>query len=290
MKKTILILSIALIALSSCMDGVIQSPLMEQMNDEPYGNSSLTESNVVTIADLKSQYSSVVFNSSNSYKQITEPMQIKGMVVGNDIGGNIYNEVAIDDGTGAILVCISQGGLYGYLPVGQQVLVELNGLYIGGYGQQPEIGTPYTNSRGNSYVSRMSRILWAEHYRIINPGELQEVTPEEFNQSKIKDSNYLQSHCGKLMTIKGVTFRDANGTTTFAPEDQKDAANCVSRSFKEYSSSAIVLRTSTYADFAAATMPTGKVDVTGVFTRYRNVWQILMRTPDDIVESTSVAE
>ena len=29
-------------------------------------------------------------------------------------------------------------------------------------------------------------------------------------------------------------------------------------------------------------MPTGKVNVTGVFTRYRNTWQILMRTIDDI--------
>lgn len=277
-------------ALTSCMDGVIQSPLIEPMDDEPYGNSSLTETNVVTIAELKSQYSGVVFNSSNSYKQITEPTQIKGVVVGNDIGGNIYNEISIDDGTGAILVCISQGGLYGYLPVGQQILVELNGLYIGGYGQQPEIGTPYTNAKGNSYVSRMSRLVWREHFKLLNAGELQSVTPEVFDQSKISDASYLQSHCGKLMTIKGVTLRDANGTTTFAPEDQKDAANCVSRSFKEYSSSAIVLRTSTYADFAAATMPTGKVDVTGVFTRYRNVWQILMRTPDDISQSTSTAE
>lgn len=290
MKKTLLLLSICLVALSSCMDGVVQSPLIEPMDDEPYGNSSLTETNVVSIADLKAKYSSVVFNSSNSYKQITEPTQIKGVVVGNDIGGNIYNEVAIDDGTGAILVCISQGGLYGYLPVGQQVLVELNELYIGGYGQQPEIGTPYTNSRGNSYVSRMSRLLWRDHYKIVDAGELQTVTPEVFDQSRIDDSDYLQSHCGKLMTIKGVTLRDANGTATFAPEEQKDAANCVSRSFKEYSSSKIVLRTSTYADFAAASMPTGKVDVTGVFTRYRNVWQILMRTPDDIQQSTSATD
>lgn len=276
-------------AFTSCMDGDHDIPSFDQQDDVPYGNNDLVESNVISIADLKSKYSSVVFNSSNSYKQITEPTQIKGVVTGNDIGGNIYNEIALEDGTGSILVCISQGGLYGFLPVGQQVLIELNELYIGGYGQQPEIGTPYTNSSGNSYVSRMSRNLWREHFKLLNAGQLQSVTPEEFDQSKIDDADYLQSHCGRLMTIKGVTLSDADGTATFAPESQKDAANCVSRRFKEYSSSKIVLRTSTYADFAAAVMPTGKVDVTGIFTRYRNVWQILMRTPDDI-QSTSTAE
>jgi len=285
MKKTIFSLFLALATLTSCMDGDHDEPSFGSSDEIPYGNDALTETNVVSIADLKAKYSNTVFNSSNSYKQITEPTQIKGVVVGNDIGGNIYNEVAIDDGTGAILVCISQGGLYGFLPVGQQILVELNELYIGGYGQQPEIGTPYTNAKGNSYVSRMSRLLWREHFKLLDAGQLQTVKPEVFDQSKMTDDSYLKSHCGKLMTIKGVTLRDADGTATFAPEDQKDAANCVSRNFKEYSSSKIVLRTSTYADFAAATMPTGKVDVTGVFTRYRNVWQILMRTPDDIKAS-----
>lgn len=285
MKKTLFSLIFGLVVFSSCMDGDHDEPSFGSSSDIPYGNNDLTETNLVSISDLKTQYSSTVFNSSNSYKQITEPTQIKGVVVGNDIGGNIYNEIAIDDGTGAILVCVSQGGLYGYLPVGQQVLVELNELYIGGYGQQPEIGTPYTNAKGSTYVSRMSRLLWREHYKLLDTDNLQTVTPEVFDQSKITDDSYLKSHCGKLMTIKCVTLSDADGTATYAPEAEKDAANCVSRNLKEYSSSKIVLRTSTYADFAAAAMPTGKVDITGIFTRYRNVWQILMRTTDDIKQS-----
>lgn len=289
MKKTIFLLSLCMITFTSCMDGDYDTPSFEQQDDIPYGNNELEESNVVSIADLKDQYSNIVFSSTNTYKQITEPTQIVGVVTGNDIGGNIYNEIAVEDGTGSILVCISQGGLYGYLPVGQKVLIELNGLYIGGYGQQPEIGTPYTNASGNSYVSRMSRRLWAEHYKLINADELETVTPEEFDIANMSDDDYLKSHCGRLMTIKGVTLANADGTATYAPESMKDAANCVSRSFSGYSSSKIVLRTSTYADFAAAVMPTGKVDVTGIFTRYRNVWQILMRTPDDI-QSSSVAE
>ena len=47
-----------------------------------------------------------------------------------------------------------------------------------------------------------------------------------------------------------------------------------------------MLRTSTYADFANNVMPTGKIDVTGVFTRYRNTWQILLRTLSDVQPAT----
>ena len=44
----------------------------------------------------------------------------------------------------------------------------------------------------------------------------------------------------------------------------------------------MVLRTSVYAQFAGNIMPQEAVDVTGVFTRYRNTWQILLRSINDI--------
>lgn len=263
--------------MASCMDGGYGDPDTENA----YGT-DIQETNVVTIANLKSMYSSTVFNSTNSYKEITTEMQIKGRVMGNDIGGNIYNEIAIDDGTGAILICISQGGLAGFLPVGQEILVDLKGLYIGGYGKQPEIGTPYTNKSGNTYVSRMSRYTWATHYKLIGTPDASKVVAEEFDVSKLKDQTYMEQNCGKLMTLKGVTLSGANGKKTYAPEDEKDAANCVARYIDGLSSSYMTLRTSTYADFAAKTLPTGTVNITGIFTRYRDCWQILMRSEADI--------
>lgn len=265
--------------LASCMADSFDAP--STTADKVFGNPSLTEKNVISIADLKSTYSSVI--SNNGMKQITDEIQIKGTVIGNDIEGNIYNEVFIDDGTGAFIICIAQGGIYGFLPVGQEILVDLKDLYIGAYGQQGEIGTPYTSASGSTYVSRMSRFLWNDHFKLIgsNPSS---VTPEEFDQSRVTDASYLESHCGKLMTLKGVELQAADGKATFAPDDGSVplTANCVNRNFKGISSSQLVLRTSTYADFAGNVMPEGKVNVTGIFTRYRNTWQILMRSINDI--------
>ncbi|MCI7314539.1 MAG: DUF5689 domain-containing protein [Prevotella sp.] len=283
--KYLLMLVLACSLFTGCMDDDWDTPNTEVLN-KAYGNQEIAETNVITIGSLKEKYESVINASTNSYEQITEDVQIKGRVVGNDIGGNIYNEVSIDDGTGAILICISQGGLFSYLPVGQEIVVDLKGLYIGGYGKQAEIGMPYTNAKGNSYVSRMSRVLWNKHFKLTGVADASKVVAEEFDVSKRTKEEYFTANNGKLMTIKNVEFTNADGKTTFAPSDEKDAANSVNRGLsqngKPIATSSIVVRTSSYADFAAKQLPTGKLNITGVFTRYRTTWQILIRDERDI--------
>ena len=283
--KYLLMLVLACSLFIGCMDDDWDTPNAEALN-KAYGNQEIAETNVITIGSLKEKYESVINASTNSYEQITEDVQIKGRVVGNDIGGNIYNEVSIDDGTGAILICISQGGLFSYLPVGQEIVVDLKGLYIGGYGKQAEIGMPYTNAKGNSYVSRMSRVLWNKHFKLTGVADASKVVAEEFDVSKRNKEEYFIANNGKLMTIKNVEFTNADGKTTFAPSDEKDAANSVNRGLSQNGEpipiSSIVVRTSSYADFAAKQLPTGKLNITGVFTRYRTTWQILIRDERDI--------
>ena len=283
--KYLLMLVLACSLFTGCMDDDWDTPNAEALN-KAYGNQEIAETNVITIGSLKEQYESVINASTNSYEQITEDVQIKGRVVGNDIGGNIYNEVSIDDGTGAILICISQGGLFSYLPVGQEIVVDLKGLYIGGYGKQAEIGMPYTNAKGNSYVSRMSRVLWNKHFKLTGVADASKVVAEEFDVSKRTKEEYFTANNGKLMTIKNVEFTNADGKTTFAPSEEKDAANSVNRGLsqngKPIATSSIVVRTSSYADFAAKQLPTGKLNITGVFTRYKTTWQILIRDERDI--------
>ena len=132
----------------------------------------------------------------------------------------------------------------------------------------------------------MSRYVWSTHYRLFGNAdpEKAEALLEEFDVSKLRDANYLAANAGKLMRLSGVTLQDANGTAVYAPDDGSVTltANCANRAFTGYSSSYLVLRTSTYADFANSVMPTELIDVTGIFTRYRNTWQILLRTADDV--------
>lgn len=273
-----LFLALAAVAFTACMDGDWDAPDMVNA----YGNAQLTETNVMRVSDLKEKYDAEITATTNTYAQITDDVQIKGVITGNDIGGNLYNMVSVDDGTGCILIAISQGGLYGYLPVGQEILVNLKGLYIGGYGQQAQIGSLYTNKNQVTYVSRMSRTLWNDHFKLIGTPDASKVFVDEFDVSRMADQNYLKVNSGKLMVIKNVKFKAADGTATFAPKDLADAANSVNRELSGFNSSQLVVRTSTYADFAATKLPTQTVNLTGIFTRYRNTWQILIRQGSDI--------
>lgn len=260
---------------TSCMDDDWSDPTGDT---SPYGNNDLEETNVITIAELKAKYASTL-NQQNDTARIRENIQIKARVTGNDIGGNIYSEIAVDDGTGAMLICISRGGLYSYLPVGQEILVDLKGLYIGTYGYQPQIGTPYTNTSGKTFPSRMNATTWQRHFKLIGKADASKVEPAEFDLNKMGDSEYMKENCGKLMTVKNVRLTEADGKATFAPEKDKDAGNGVSRVVNGKNN--LVVRSSTYADFAATVMPTGNVNLTGIFTRYNSTWQILMRSEND---------
>lgn len=255
-----------------------------------YGNQNIQPTNVKTIAELKALYSNEINN--NSLKQVTKPLQIVGLVNGNDEGGNIYNAIYVQDNTGAIAISVGQGGLAGPFAVGQPVIIELEGLYVGGYGKQAQIGTTYTNPNkegATPQVGRMSRYFWQNHYRLLLPtDELaagMSVAPIEVKWNF--NTLDIAADCAKLITLKGVELAEADGTAVFAPNDGSVSltANCANRIISGLSN--VVLRTSTYADFANKPMPTGRVDITGVATRYNDTWQLLMRTDKDIVESST---
>ena len=283
--KKYIFFALAVLGLAtSCQDKDWDAPSSEK-GMEGYGNKYLQETNVKTIAEVIALYSNEINN--NGLKQVTSPLQIIGVVTGNDEGGNIYNSLYLQDNTGAIAISISQSGLYGPFSVGQTVLVELMGLYIGGYGKQPQLGTTYTNPNkegATPQVGRMSRYIWKDHYKLLSPVPGLIVTPIEAKWNF--NSLDISKDCGKLITLKGVTLAEADGKAVFAPSDGSVSltANCANRVISGLSN--VVLRTSTYADFAKMIMPTTRVDITGVATRYNDTWQILMRTDKDIVEST----
>ncbi len=247
---------------------------------ELYGNNSITDDNIVTIGQLKQMYPNV-FESTDKNALIDKDVKIKGRVTANDIRGNIYKQFALQDETGAIIIAVNESGMSGYLAEGQEIIMDLKGLYIGGYRQQPEIGAPYNGTS----IGRMSRDIFQQHFKFAG-SNIEPVQPIDFDV----DMN-MNLHCGKLVTLKNVTFLDANGKSTYAPGDSSVAISggCVNRALREYNSSKVVVRTSTYAKFAANKLPFDEVNkkpipvnITGIATRYSNTWQILIRKESDI--------
>lgn len=275
------------------MDDGWQEPLLYE---SPYGNNALQETNVITIKELKERYR-LRFTRSDTYEQVEEPLQIKGYVTGNDVTGNIYNEVPIQDENGdAIIIAVSQGGIYGYLPVGTEILVELQGLYVGNYRMQPEIGMPYTNSKGATSLSRMNRFLWQSHFKIT--GTTKKIEPTLFVDCATASATTwnLDSDAGKLGTLKNVSIKSGsyydssagksfslvfNSESMFA--DPTGIGYSVSWYLNELSED-VILYSSPYSDFAGRILPQGKFNVTGIMKRYNSSWEIIIRDENDIEE------
>ena len=272
--KLLLVALLVGMTATSCMDDDWDAP---SSDTNPYGNASITETNLVSIKELKERYKNEI-NTSYAYKQVTEPLQIKGYVTGNDVEGNIYNEISIQDETGAIYIAIAQGGINGYLPVGTEIVVELNGLYVGNYGKQAEIGTPYTNASGNTYVSRMNRMTWQEHFRIT--GKTKEMEPELFADGDEKTTWDISDDSGKLGIIKNVSIKGATSKMVWSAPDGGQSTSL----YLNEQPSTVLIYTSPYCDFAGKTVPQGKCNITGIFKRFNNSWEIIIRSIDDVEE------
>lgn len=284
------------LGLTSCMDDDWKAP----SGDTPaYGNNTLQEKNVVSIAELKTKYG-ITKDMINDTVRIDDGIQIKGVVTGNDAEGNIYNEIALQDETGGILVCIAQGGLCGQIQVGQEILIDLGGLYIGAYRSQPQIGVPYTSTSTSGaksvYPSRIARAEWQTRFKLIGKPDAKKLVAKEFDYESLKgNETELYKYAGCLVKATGVGFAKADGKTTYAPKSEGASTGYgVMRAFKnmstgkDYTTNEFGVRTSCYSDFAAEKLPEGKLTVTGILTCYKSqkkynaTAQILMRQQSDV--------
>ncbi len=276
------LMMVAICALfASCMgDSYAET---DENNPAPFGNNEIQETNVVSIAQLKDMYSSVIstdYRNGISYKQVTEALQIKGVVTSTDIQGNIYNEIALQDKTGAIIVSVAQGGLYSFLPIGTEIILDLKDLYVGNYGLQAQIGVPSMNAKGQTSIGRISRATWDQHFKILSTGNV--VEPEEFANGNAATTWDINKDGGKLGIIRNVSFKSNNSTVDSTYANANGGAGSVSWTLNEQDGKRVIVYNSNFADFANAKIPTGKVNITGIFKRFNNQWEIIIRTLDDV--------
>lgn len=256
--------------------------------EPPYGNSSINDEGIISIAELKSRYPNV-FASTDQNAQITEEIKIRGRVTGNDIGSNIYKQFMIADESGAIIISVNQTGMHGFLAEGQEIVIDLKDLYIGGYRKQPQIGQPYNGTS----IGRMNKEIFQQHFKYVGNPDATLIQPIEMTADELKAWN-KDDNCAKLIKLKNVSFVPVDGLGTFAPDSADDktvslVGGCVNRALNEIPESQAVVRTSTYAKFAAKKLPYDEVNkrplkcnLTGIATRFNNTWQLLIRKESDI--------
>jgi len=97
-----------------------------------------------TIAELRANFMDTSFVFFGANRIISDSLLvINGIVTSTDAEGNIFSYIVIQEeheGGRAIRVSIDMRDLAVTYPLGQRVAVIANGLYIGQFGQSPQIG------------------------------------------------------------------------------------------------------------------------------------------------------
>jgi len=284
MKRHIEILVIlALVALMGCNTFDDSVPTFDR---SVYEQDTVTPITNTTIKEIKETYASAI--SSSSYTLVKKDLIFDAYVVGNDISGNLYQTLVLRKDDSAITIGIYKSGLYTNFPVGTHVTVNLKGMYVGGYGQMAKIGMPYKNSNGNIRMSGITEALAESNIEIIGFNDkVDECQAVEINDIWLKKAD-KDEWAPMLIYMKDVELRglvvDGERRLIFAKYDDSNAAsgNGVNDTIIS-GKNKYIMRTSTLCDFASDTIPTGKVDIYGILTRYTSSWQIQLRSLDDVI-------
>lgn len=279
MKHTSSILTLlaaATILLTSCMNEFDDMTFTD--GKYPYGNNAIpTDAKITTIQDLKTVLYGSLFQSSSKYNyqytSIKEDIYIAGRIVSNDESGNVYKTIAIQDETGAVVISVNATGLYSFLPMGQKIIMNLNGLDFGAYSNMPEIGKAYNTDKYGLQLGRMSQKTFEEHIRLVGSPDPWAVQPKVLTESALK--SLTATDYPLYVTLSNVTFDD--GGKAYAPNDDTTEDRYISVGNQK-----IDCRCSSYANFAKDIIPKGPANVSGLLTLYGSTKQLLIRVIDDV--------
>lgn len=213
-----------------------------------------------TIDELKSLY-------TGELTDIDTDVVIKGTVIANDESGNIYKAIFIQDNTAGIQISLNAYELHNLFHVGDLIYVKCQGLYLGEYGGQIQLGANYQGS-----VGRIEEPL-IQNYLIKSDGGIP-IVPEELNLAFPNGSLV-----NKLVVIHNTQFKFSETSGTYA-----DGINHIDydRHIEDCDGNSMIVRTSGYADFANDKLPTGNGSMIAVLTKYNSDYQLIIRNPREI--------
>ena len=216
----------------------------------------------ITILGLKEKFAAV---TSNTPQLIEEPLILKARVGGNDISGNIYKQLIIQDETGGISIGVDQNSIYTTYRVGQEMFIDLKNLYIVNYGGELQIG--YGTTQAN-------RIPWANFKAQAHLNQWPDSTLVAPNIVAIKDLKVDMNNT--VIQLDNVYFVNG-GKSTFTVNE-----TTTSQTLKDKDGNSIDVRTSSYSNFANDLLPVGTGTLIGILGRYNGNWQFTIRSKADI--------
>jgi hypothetical protein len=223
-----------------------------------------------TIADLKSR-----LTSTGTTVAITDDVIIEGVVVMDDRSGNFYQQIAIQDATGGILLRIAGSNHFNNYPVGRKIYVKAKGLYLGEYGRMIQLGGGV--EAGGGGVTLLAANLQDQH--IIKGALNQPLVPRVVTVSQLGTS--LQDpYVNTLVKLENFEFASGELSKNYADDDQ--SGNRIIQGCTLPSTNRLTLRTSNFANFATLPVPQGNGEIIGIYSIFNTTKQFTIRDTTDV--------
>ena len=212
----------------------------------------IPEGTRIFISDLKDMFPDSP-NDDDPPITIDSNYSIYGVITCEETNGNFYKETFIQDLSGAIKLKLdASGGLY----IGDSVRVSLNGITMSEYGELIQLDN----------VSVDEQIVKIATNKLVTPY----VTT--INQLDVEEDE------SRLIQLDNVEFQTIN--VTYADAISLSTEN---RTLNDCNGNSILVRTSGYANFADDTVASGKGSIIGIFTRFRDDKQLIIRDINEVV-------
>ena len=254
----------ALISLMSCVKSEGFEPLSEACNDQLVANK--------TVQDIYN-------NSTSVATQYTEEGIIEGYIVSSDQGGNFFKTLSLQVLSDSIgySIAIDQSDLYTKYNPGRKVYILLKNTYTEIDHDALKIGALFIDNFSNETVGR---IAYPGFEKILIKSC--EVVEENQLVNSISIDAVSDRYLNTLIEFKEVQFiQNALGSTLYDSNNDEggSASNLL---LEDTAGNNLIFRTSAFADFASLEVPPYSGIIRGVLTKFKDSYQLIARTADDI--------
>jgi hypothetical protein len=215
----------------------------------------LPQGNIITIDSLRKIYTS--FDST-----IVNDLSVFGTVTADEISGNLYKTIYIQDETAGILLKLTASSSKKFFE-GDRVRVSLKGTLISRYKTMIQLGNVNPDihiikqSKGNAIAPKVVTIT----------------------DLKIPIGGIYSPYQGQLVQINEVEFQCSEKCKTWANAVNQQDEN---RYLDDTTGNTIIVRSSGYASFANHELPMGKGSVIAIVSQYLTTIQLTIRTPSEL--------
>ena len=203
---------------------------------------------------------------------ITKPIVISAVIISDDSEGNLYKTCYIQDETGGMELKFGMGNLSSLYPQGTRVRLFCQGLKLGSYGKQINIGWPTKEERYETGF--IPELLVPQHLFKEGRGEAKPI--------RLTIATINKKYAGMLIQLDNVQFATSELGQTYADPIGKETNRNVNRTIIDKSGGRLILRTSSYAKFAGVKLPQGSGTITALLNYFQDEAQLTLLRQEDV--------